>query len=145
VSEQPYLEAHAGAASATGGHQVSIHVQFAPYALAEDGWSTARREALGDQVVRALADHVPALPDTVVARTVLAPPDLEAAWGWPQGQPYHAELALDQALFMRPTPRLSTYRTPVTGLYLCGPAMHPGGGTAGAAGANAARVVLGDR
>jgi hypothetical protein len=92
--------------------------------------------------VRTLAEHVPALSDTVVSRTVLAPPDLEAAWGWPEGQPYHAELALDQVLFMRPMPQLSAYRAPVGGLYLCGPAMHPGAGIAGAAGANAAKVVL---
>jgi phytoene dehydrogenase-like protein len=57
---------------------------------------------------------------------------------------YHGDLTLDQILFMRPVPGWSRYRTPVEGLYLCGPGTHPGGGIAGAAGRNAARVILKD-
>jgi phytoene dehydrogenase-like protein len=45
---------------------------------------------------------------------------------------------------MRPVPELARYRTPLRGLYLCGPAMHPGGGIAGAVGANVARTVIND-
>ena len=58
------------------------------------------------------------------------------------GHHYHGELTLDQILFMRPVPGWSRYRTPIRGLYLCGPGTHPGGGIAGAAGRNAARVIL---
>jgi len=58
------------------------------------------------------------------------------------GHLYHGELTLDQILFMRPVPGWSRYRTPIAGLYLCGPGTHPGGGIAGAAGRNAARVIL---
>jgi len=74
-----------------------------------------------------------------------------AALGVPAGQVsleaasshlYHGELTLDQILFMRPVPGWSRYRTPIAGLYLCGPGTHPGGGIAGAAGRNAARVIL---
>ncbi|HEV8400916.1 MAG TPA: NAD(P)/FAD-dependent oxidoreductase [Gemmatimonadales bacterium] len=60
----------------------------------------------------------------------------------PGGHLYHGELTLDQILFMRPVPGWSRYRTPIAGLYLCGPGTHPGGGIAGAAGRNAARVIL---
>ena len=60
----------------------------------------------------------------------------------PGGHLYHGELTLDQILFMRPVPGWSRYRTPIEGLYLCGPGTHPGGGIAGAAGRNAARVIL---
>jgi phytoene dehydrogenase-like protein len=87
-----------------------------------------------------LARHWPELSGAAVAR-VWTPRDLEAQCGWPEGQAHHAELALDQALWMRPLPELARYATPLPGLYLCGPAMHPGAGTAGAAGANAARVI----
>jgi len=62
----------------------------------------------------------------------------------PNGHLYHGELTLDQILFMRPVPGWSRYRTPIHGLYLCGPGTHPGGGIAGAAGRNAARVILKD-
>lgn len=64
--------------------------------------------------------------------------------GWPEGQPHHAELSLDQALWMRPLPELSGYRTPIKGLWLCGPAMHPGAGVAGASGYNCAKALLRD-
>jgi phytoene dehydrogenase-like protein len=39
-------------------------------------------------------------------------------------------------------PGFADYRTPIRGLYLCGSAAHPGGGVMGAAGMNAARVIL---
>ena len=64
--------------------------------------------------------------------------------GWPEGQPHHAELSLDQALWMRPLPELAGYRTPIKGLWLCGPAMHPGAGVAGASGYNCAKALLRD-
>jgi phytoene dehydrogenase-like protein len=73
---------------------------------------------------------------------VQAPADLERSYGWPQGQTHHAELSLDQALWMRPLPQLAGYRTPIAGLWLCGQAMHPGAGVIGAAGYNCARAIL---
>jgi phytoene dehydrogenase-like protein len=60
----------------------------------------------------------------------------------PNGHLYHGELTLDQILFMRPVPGWSRYRTPVPELYLCGAGTHPGGGIPGAAGRNAAKVIL---
>jgi phytoene dehydrogenase-like protein len=143
VSAAPYLEALDRGAGPDGRHRLEVQIQFAPYALAEGRWDEARRSALGALAARTLAGHAPALAGASVER-VLAPPDLEAAHGWPEGQPYHAELALDQALWMRPLPALARYRTPIAGLYLCGPGTHPGGGIAGASGANAAREILRD-
>ena len=54
---------------------------------------------------------------------------------------YGGELTLDQILFMRPVPGWAHYGTPLEGLYMCGPATHPGGGLPGLAGANAAREI----
>ena len=78
-----------------------------------------------------LAPHVPAITECKLA-------PLPAAW--PQGQPHQAELALDQALWMRPLPELAGYRTPIRGLWLCGQAMHPA--VPGIAGYNCARAIL---
>ena len=142
VSQQLWLEACATGVVAGARHRVDVHVQCAPYALADGGWDTARAGALGDRVVHALAAHLPGGDAAVVERSALTPLDLAHAAGWPEGQPHHAELALDQFLWMRPVPALAGYRTPVAGLYLCGPAMHPGGGIVGAAGALAARAAL---
>jgi len=138
VSQQPYIEARPEDRS------VHVHVQFAPYALTGATWDDAQRAALADLVVRTLETHVPGISAAVTARSVLAPPDLECRFGWPEGQMHHAEPALDQWLWMRPTPELVRYRTPVRGLYLCGPAMHPGGWMPGACGYHAAKQILKD-
>jgi phytoene dehydrogenase-like protein len=144
VSRAPYLEARSDGPIREGPHRVEIDVQYVPYALAEGAWDDARRGALADRVVEMLSQHVPAVGAAVTERSVLSPRDLEALYGFPEGQPYHAELALDQAFWMRPLPGWARYRTPIAGLYLCGPGTHPGGGIAGAAGANAAQVILRD-
>ncbi|MCC6611231.1 MAG: NAD(P)/FAD-dependent oxidoreductase [Burkholderiales bacterium] len=144
VSQHPALEARTLDAAGDGRHRLEVHVQYAPHAFADVGWDEARRAALGDRVVEMLAPHLPGGGAAVIERSVFAPPDLEAIEGWPQGQAHHAELALDQVLWMRPIPALARYRTPIRGLFLCGPSMHPGGGIAGAAGANAVREILRD-
>jgi phytoene dehydrogenase-like protein len=126
VSEHPYLEARAE------GTSLHVHAQYVPQGVA-DG-------ALGARVEAQLAPHLGGA--RVLECSVRVPRDLEAAYGWPEGQRDHAELALDQLLWMRPTPALARYRTPVDGLWLCGPAMHPGAGIAGASGANGARAIL---
>jgi phytoene dehydrogenase-like protein len=136
VSQQPYIEARAE------DRNVHAHVQFAPYALAGARWDDAQRAALADLVVRTLGEHVPGLSSRVTGRSVLAPPDLESRFGWSEGQMHHAEPALDQWSWMRPTPELARYRTPIGGLYLCGPAMHPGAWLPGASGYHAARNAL---
>lgn len=134
VSTQPYLEV----LPAENG--IEAHFQYAPYARADGAWDAGRRSELGELTRRILSPHVPGIADAEAQ--VLAPTDLEAQAGWPEGQAYHAELALDQALWMRPVPELAGYRTPIRGLWLCGPATHPGGGVAGASGRNCAREIL---
>jgi len=122
VSERPYLEAHPMPQG------TEVHFQYVPYEANEDLAAAARR-------------LLPGLENAQVV-SILGPADLEREEGWPEGQPYHAELALDQALWMRPLPELAQYRTPIQGLWLCGPATHPGGGIAGAAGYNCAQAIL---
>jgi phytoene dehydrogenase-like protein len=134
VSRAPYLEV------LSTGNGIEAHFQYAPYARADGAWDAARRQELGELAHRMLAPHVPGI--AAAEARVLAPPDLETQDGWPEGQAYHAELALDQALWMRPLPELARYRTPIKGLWLCGPGTHPGGGVAGASGRNCAREIL---
>jgi phytoene dehydrogenase-like protein len=143
ISEHPYLEACVRGGSGEGVH-VDIDVQYAPYRLSDGVWDAARRNALAERAVRTLDAAAPGFAKLVTACTVLAPPDLETRYGFPEGQAEHAEPALDQLLWMRPIPDWSSYRTPIAGLYLCGPGTHPGAAIAGAAGANAARIMLSD-
>jgi len=130
ASARPWLEARAA------GRRLDVHVQYVPH-------TTNDRNALGDVVVKQLADHVPGLRASITARAVLTPADL-AAQGLTEGQRYHGELTLDQVLFMRPVAGWTRYRMPVRGLYLCGAGNHPGGGVAGGPGRLAARQILKD-
>lgn len=143
LSRRPFVEAVSAGAGADGRSRLEAHVQYAPYALADGEWSDERCRALGDLVRGILSQHLPDLGGTVVER-VLSPRDLEERYGYPEGQQHHAELALDQALWMRPVPALARYRTPIEGLYLCGPGAHPGGSVSGVPGYNAARAIRHD-
>jgi len=87
---------------------------------------------------------MPGLRRAVLARQVYTPVDLEEKFGLSGGHIYHGEMGTDQQMFMRPIPGMGRYRTPITGLYLCGSAAHPGGGITGAPGYNAAREILKD-
>jgi phytoene dehydrogenase-like protein len=126
-----------------GQHVMSIVAQFAPYTLKEGDWA-AKREALGDAVVDTIAAHAPNLKGAIVARQVFTPRDLEETFGLTGGHVFHGEAALDQLFTMRPLLNWARYRTPITGLYLCGSGTHPGGGVTGAPGANAAREIVED-
>lgn len=144
VSQAPYLEVRSGGPAAAVQHRVDVSVQYAPYALAEGEWDDDRRIVLGDRVAEILSAHVPDLGSAILERTVLAPRDMEEKYGYPEGQVEHVEPGLDQLLWMRPVPELARYRTPIEGLYLCGPGTHPGGSIAGASGYNAAREITHD-
>ncbi|MFN0302302.1 MAG: phytoene desaturase family protein [Burkholderiales bacterium] len=145
VSREPFVEARYEPQAGSGRHVVMAHVQYVPYLLDDGKWDDARARSLAESVIVRMAKHVPGLQATIRDTAVASPIDLEAFEGAPQGQVYHAELALDQLLWMRPLPGLARYRTPINGLYLCGPAMHPGAGIAGASGMLAAQTILRDR
>jgi phytoene dehydrogenase-like protein len=135
VSEHPYLEATAA------GPVVSIHFQFAPYALRHGDWSTLR-PTLEHRAIETLASLYPAFRHSVQQVRSITPLDLEQRWGLTEGDLNHGQLILDQMLFMRPMPGWSNHRTPVDGLWLCGSGVHGGGGISGTAGRNAARAIL---
>ena len=103
------------------------------------------RERYADACVEHLARYAPNVPGAILEREVLAPPDLERIFGLVGGSIFQGEQGLDQMAFMRPSPLLAQYSTPVDGLYLCGAGTHPGGGVMAASGHNAAKRILRDR
>lgn len=124
-----------------GKHVMSIYMQYAPYKLTSGTWEQ-RRTALGDTVVKTLAQYAPDLPDKILGHQIITPLDLEERYGLTGGQIFHGELALDQVFTMRPFLDWARYRTPIQNLYLCGSGTHPGTGLTGQSGANAAREIL---
>jgi phytoene dehydrogenase-like protein len=124
-----------------GKHVMSCFVQYAPYHLREGSWDT-QREAFGDAVINAIAEHAPNINNIILHRQVLTPLDIERTFGLTEGNIFQGELTLEQLFFLRPVPGWAQYVTPVERLYMCGSATHPGGGIMGAPGKNAAERIL---
>lgn len=126
-----------------GRHMLTCFVQYLPYKLRTGSWDE-HREDLGDRVTELIGQFAPNVANSVVARRVLTPPDLEATFDITEGNIFHGDISLDQMFFMRPIPQWSQYLTPIRGVWLCGAAggTHPGGGVTGAPGYNAAHAIL---
>lgn len=124
-----------------GRHMLTCFVQYLPYSLADGTW-VEHREALGDRVTALIGQFAPNLPESVIARKVYTPLDLEQTFSITEGNIFHGDISLEQMFFMRPLPRWAQYKTPIGRLFLCGAGTHPGGGVTGAPGYNAAHTIL---
>jgi phytoene dehydrogenase-like protein len=147
-SPHPYLEVTVPSLTdpslAPGGkHVMSIYMQYAPFKLKNADWDN-QRDALGEIVVKTLAEYAPNLPSLVEDGQIITPKDMETTYGLTGGHIFHGELALDQFFTMRPLLDWARYSTPIQNLYLCGSGTHPGAGLTGGSGANAAREILKD-
>jgi phytoene dehydrogenase-like protein len=146
LGSDPHIElciptVHDASLAPEGKHVVTIDVNSQPYTLAESGWDEARDE-VADRAIAKLDAYFPGLADSITARQVLAPTDLESRLGIWGGHALHGEMSFDQLFNLRPVPGWADYRTPVRDLWLCGAGTHPGGGVTGANGRNCAREVL---
>jgi phytoene dehydrogenase-like protein len=145
-SKEPFLEitipsvADPSLAPA-GKHVMSVWMQYAPYDLRQGTWQE-QREGLGDTVGDLIEEYAPGFKSSILHRQVLTPLDIEHIFGATGGHVYHAEMALDQILLMRPLPGWARYATPIKNLYLCGSGTHPGGGLTGFPGYFAAKEIL---
>ena len=102
----------------------------------EDGvWSGEIREAYADRIVNRLAHYIPNLSESIIARTVLSPADLEQInVNLVGGDPYGGACSLDQFFLWRPLRALKNHATPVKNLYHIGASTHPGPGLGGGSG-----------
>ena len=102
----------------------------------EDGaWNETVRERYADRIIERLARHIPGLKDTIIARTVLSPADLERLnVNLVGGDPYGGACTLDQFFLWRPLRALKNHATPVKNLYHIGASTHPGPGLGGGSG-----------
>lgn len=147
ISPEPYLDIAVPtlgdpSLAPEGKHVLSVHVQFAPFRLAEgQDWDAARGSLLAT-VMRTLSEYAPGIEALVEHAQVITPLDLERTYGLSGGHIFHGEPSLDQLFTMRPILGWAQYRTPVDGLYLCGAGTHPGIGITGSSGHNAAQQIL---
>ncbi len=141
IAAEPWIDC---ALHVTSGRSVlCAKVHGTPYAL-QGGWGREERDGLARRALELLGAHLEGLEDPEAVRA-LAPPDLERELGLTGGHLRQADLVLDQMLFLRPMRACAGYRTPLRGLYLCGPGTHPGGTQPTSSGLLAARVALRDR
>jgi len=127
-----------------GGHVMSLFCQhFNPVLSGGRSWDDVK-EQVADLIVKTVSDYAPNFGQAIVGRHVLSPLDLEREYGLIGGDIFHGAMHLDQIYSMRPAPGYADYRSPVTGLYLCGSGAHPGGGVSGLPGHHAAQTIIRD-
>lgn len=148
-SREPVLEMTMASAvdptlAPEGKHVMSIFVQYAPYKLADGQQWDNVKEDFADRCIEALARYAPNVPAAIEHRQVLSPLDLERTFGLTGGNIMQGAMNPNQLFCFRPVAGWSDHRTPISGLYLCGAASHPGGGVMGACGRNAAEEILRD-
>jgi phytoene dehydrogenase-like protein len=127
----------------TGKHLMSMFTQYAPYTVNGGAWTDALRNEYADRCFDIVERYAPGFKDSVIDREILTPVDLEEKFGLTGGSIFQGAMPLHQLFAFRPVAGYAAYTTPIHGLYICGAAAHPGGGVMGAAGRNAARVMLG--
>lgn len=139
ASPKPHVEV-----KAVNPGMLLVRVQYIPHALRDGTWDAARKSALANLVISAVARAIPGFSRHVRHAQVLTPPDLAERFGVRDGALTHGEITLDQILFMRPVAGWGRHAMPIGGLYLGGAGTHPGPGIAGGPGLLAAGRALHD-
>ncbi len=127
-----------------GRHVASLFCQHVAPQLPDGRSWDDYREEVADLMIATVDRFAPGFKDSVIARQVLSPLDLERTFGLVGGDIFHGALSLDQLFSARPVMGYADHRSPLAGLYLCGSGAHPGGGVTGAPGHNAAQVIARD-
>ena len=127
-----------------GAHVASLFCQHVAPELPDGKSWDDHRDEIADLMIATVDRFAPGFKKSVIARKSLTPLDLERDFGLIGGDIFHGAMSLDQIFSARPMLGYADYRSPITGLYLCGSGTHPGGGVTGAPGHNAAKVIAGD-
>jgi phytoene dehydrogenase-like protein len=130
------------------GRHTAFMWQKAPYDLQGDArnWDAAQDEH-GRAMLALWGRFAPNLADegTILDAFTRSPLDTERSLpNMCRGDLLVGSLSDGQVGYHRPFPGAGQYRTPVSGLYLCGGSTHPGGNITGLCGYNAAAVLAAD-
>ncbi|MDX1636821.1 MAG: NAD(P)/FAD-dependent oxidoreductase [Balneolaceae bacterium] len=127
-----------------GGHTLFAWAQWHPYELSNGEHWDDIREREARKIYEVVTRYAPNMEAKLIDWYIQTPLDIERKHGMPRGNVMHLEMSFDQMFMFRPIPEMSEYRTPINNLYLSSASCHPGGGVFGAAGRNAAKVILKD-
>jgi phytoene dehydrogenase-like protein len=129
-----------------GIHTVSMFTQWAPAAWADDEDDhTAELDAYADRVIDRFDLVAPGFKDSVLARQVIGPKQMQQEWDLIGGNIFHGELTVDQLFHMRPAVGYADFRSPIDGLYQASSATHAGGGVTGLPGSHCVREIIKDK
>jgi phytoene dehydrogenase-like protein len=123
-----------------GHHVASLFCQQFDPSLGQN-WDL-HREKVADLILNTVEEYAPGFKQTIIARQIHSPWDLEQKFGLTGGDIFHGRLSLDQLFSARPMLGIGDYHTEFKNLYLCGSGTHPGGGVSGLPGHNAAREII---
>lgn len=127
-----------------GGHTLYAWAQWYPYRLQNElHWDDIRQQEAG-KIYDVVTRYAPNMKGKLIDWYIQTPLDIERKHGMINGNVMHVEMNFDQMFMFRPIPEMSRYKTPIKNLYLSSASCHPGGGVFGAAGYNAAQVILED-
>jgi len=129
-----------------GIHTVSMFSQWVPADWADDDddhWPEL--EGYADRLVQHFDDVAPGFKDSVLARQIIGPKQMQEGWDLIGGNIFHGELTVDQLFHMRPAVGYADYRSPIRGLYQASSATHAGGGVTGLPGHHVVREILKDK
>jgi len=130
---------------APAGYHTTFGWHFVPGPPMRGKWDS---EAVADRMKATIATYrkyAPNIEDVTMAVATHSPDATEARIiSMRGGDRHHGSFHPDNWLFNRPTPAMPGYRTPIDGLYLCGPSQHPGGSFHGQPGYNAAGQIAAD-
>jgi phytoene dehydrogenase-like protein len=125
-----------------GKHTLFAWAQWHPYELAGNLHWDDIREREAEKIYRVVEQYAPNMSGKLIDWYIQSPLDIERKHGLLKGNVMHVEMNFDQMFMFRPIPEMSRYETPIKNLYLSSASCHPGGGVFGAAGYNAANVIL---
>ncbi len=127
-----------------GKHTLFAWAQWHPYRLAGNREWDEIREEEAKKIYDTVVSYAPNMKGKLIDWYIQSPLDIERKHGMLKGNVMHVEMTFDQMFMFRPLPGMSTYRTPIKNLYLSSASCHPGGGVFGAAGHNAAKIIIRD-
>jgi phytoene dehydrogenase-like protein len=128
----------------SGRHVASLFCQHVAPDLPDHRQWADHREEVAKLMIATVDRFAPGFAQSVLGYSALTPEDLEQTFGLVGGDIFHGRLSLEQLFSARPVLGHGDYRSPLSGLYMCGSGTHPGGGVTGAPGHNAAREILKD-
>lgn len=139
---------------APGGHHVlRIFVRAVPAEIRGDAgrmiqgqtWTEEVKESFADHVLDLVEEHAPGIRDKILAKVIQSPLDLEELNpNLVDGDNNAGSMQLAQFYWGRPFPGSTDQRMPISGLYMCGAATWPGGGTNPGSGVFVAQEILAD-